>query len=380
MATTRKCFIPLAAAALLLASQAPASAQVIRIRKEITVEFPRDIRLGDIATVTGADRDTAQSLANTVILAGIDGDRNIRTESVLLALMSQRGAGALGNLQVTGSAQCTVKFAPTNPAADLALKNGPASSPLAEKPPPPSTTDPIITASVVPRAAENPAQSLTLSKLIAARVQKELNVPPDDVHILINTISPLLDAPVAPNRRWICRPMSRTILGTVQFESQLLEGSRIVEKLTVQARIERRQKVVIAIGRLERGDIVTAKNVRLDEAWLDRTMPSLFATDKDVVGLEAQRSIDVGSMLDQRDFKSALMASKNDAITVIYLSGALKVQMRGRAMEDGKLHDQIAVRNELTGERYQVVLIGKRLAVVGGTLDAAEEQKLREIQ
>jgi flagella basal body P-ring formation protein FlgA len=174
--------------------------------------------------------------------------------------------------------------------------------------------------------------------------------------------------------------MSRTILGTVQFESQLLEGSRIVEKLTVQARIERRQKVVIAIGRLERGDIVTAKNVRLDEAWLDRTMPSLFATDKDVVGLEAQRSIDVGSMLDQRDFKSALMASKNDAITVIYLSGALKVQMRGRAMEDGKLHDQIAVRNELTGERYQVVLIGKRLAVVGGTLDAAEEQKLREIQ
>jgi flagella basal body P-ring formation protein FlgA len=379
MAMTRKCFIPLAAAALLLAAQAPASAQVIRIHREITVESPRDIRLGDIATITGADRDTAQALANTVILAGIDGDRNIRTESVLLALMSQRGAAGLGNLQVTGSAQCTVKFAPTNPAADLAAKTAPASSPLAEKPLP-STTDPIITASVAPRAAENPAQSLTLSKLIAARVQKELNVPPDDVHILINTISPLLDAPVAPNRRWICRPMSRTILGTVQFESQLLEGSRIVEKLTVQARIERRQKVVIAIGRLERGDIVTAKNVRLDEAWLDRTMPSLFATDKDVVGLEAQRSIDVGSMLDQRDFKSALMASKNDAITVIYLSGALKVQMRGRAMEDGKLHDQIAVRNELTGERYQVVLIGKRLAVVGGTLDAAEEQKLREIQ
>jgi flagella basal body P-ring formation protein FlgA len=187
-----------------------------------------------------------------------------------------------------------------------------------------------------------------------------------------------LDAPLPASRKWLCRPLGRTLLGTVVFESQLVEGSRIIEKLNVQAKVERRQKVVVTSARLDRGDVISAKMVHMEDAWLDRSLPNLFANEKDVIGLEAQRAIDIGTMLDQRDFKQALMASRNDAVSVIYLAGTLKVQMRGRALEDGKLHDMIDVRNEATGERYQAVLIGKRLAVVGGTLDPAEEEKLRE--
>ncbi len=86
----------LAAAALALWVQA-APAQVIRLQKEITVEAHGDVRLGDLATITGADRQVvAEELANTVILTSVDSTRSVKAESVLLALMSQRGVAGGG--------------------------------------------------------------------------------------------------------------------------------------------------------------------------------------------------------------------------------------------------------------------------------------------
>ncbi len=67
-------------------------------------------------------------------------------------------------------------------------------------------------------------------------------------------------------------------------------------------------------------------------------------------------------------------------ITVYFISGSLKVQMNARAMKNGKLHEQISVKNENTQQTYEAVLIGKNLAVVGGNLTSAQEAKLREMQ
>ncbi len=139
----------------------------------------------------------------------------------------------------------------------------------------------------------------------------------------IDTISPLIEAPVAPGRQWLCRPLTHDLIGTVQFESELVEGARIIQKLNVETKIEWWQMSVVAVAHLDRGDVVTPAAIEAREAWLDRRLPTLFLRDKDVIGLEAQRSIDPGSMLDQRDFKPAMMALKGDSILVYFsLKGA----------------------------------------------------------
>ena len=107
-------------------------------------------------------------------------------------------------------------------------------------------------------------------------------------------------------------------------------------------------------------------------------MPTLFGNGADVIGLESQRELSAGSMLDQRDFKPVLLANNGDAITVMFVAGTLKVQMTGRAQASGKLHDMITVRNDGTGQEYQATLIGKSLAVIGPTPDDATEKRLRE--
>ena len=83
-------------------------------------------------------------------------------------------------------------------------------------------------------------------------------------------------------------------------------------------------------------------------------------------------------MLDQRDFRPAYLAHKNEPITVVYIAGALSVQMRGRAMGDAKLHEAVQVRNESTREVYNATVIAKDIAVAGGTLTADQEKKIRE--
>jgi flagella basal body P-ring formation protein FlgA len=377
--------IILTAAALLAAiiAPTPVRAQLVRLNAEAKVDPRADVRLGDIATITNTDRRTVEELSNTVILSAVDANRTLKAESVLLALMSQRGSQNLANLQLAGSAQCAITVgtpvaASPAPAPkqviSAATSTVPVAAPVAATAPVAETAPAtVVTAAVAPASTELPLQ-----KVIEARVGQEAGSSGDRLRVTFDSLAPQLLTPVQGNRKWICRPLSRTFLGTVMFECQLVEGTRIVDKLNVQTKIEKLQQVVISVGKLDRGDIVSANAVRVEENWLDRNLPTLVASEKDVIGLETTKALAVGTMLDTRDFRPALMAVKGDAVSVIFMAGNLKVQMRGRAMEDGKLHDAVTVRNEATNETYQATLIGKRLAVVGGTLTEAEEHKLRE--
>jgi flagella basal body P-ring formation protein FlgA len=227
--------------------------------------------------------------------------------------------------------------------------------------------------------AEVSLERNTLRDVIVNKLLGDLGAAAEDVRVDFNTTSPLVDAPVANGQRWLIRPLTRTMLGTVQFEAQLAEGTKVLQRLNLATEVQRRQRVLVATARIGRGDVVTGETMRFEEVWMDRNVPTLFAAEKDVVGLEAQRDIDVGAQLDQRDFKPALMAHKGDQLTVIYISGPLEVQIRGRAMMDGKLHEAVDVRNDSTGEKFTAVMVKKGMGVVG-TMTAEQEKRIREMQ
>jgi flagella basal body P-ring formation protein FlgA len=219
----------------------------------------------------------------------------------------------------------------------------------------------------------------TLRNVIVNKVLKDLGATEEDVRVEFNTTSPLVDAPVAAGQRWLVRPLTRTILGTVQFEAQLAEGTKVVQRVNVGTEVKRRQRVLVATGKIERGEVVTGEMIRFEDVWMDRNVPTLLAAEKEVIGLEAQRDVGVGAQMDARDFKPLLMAHKGDVVTVIYAAGSLEVQVRGRALTDGKFHDAIEVRNESTGEKYTAVMVKKGLGVAGA-MSAEQEKRIRETQ
>ena len=383
--------------ALLLAWLGTANAfgQMIRLRSQAAVEPHQDVRLGDIATITGSDTIKAEALANTVILSGVDKPEKIKAESVLMALAAQRGPSVMGTLQVSGAAVCELTFGkpaarPQIPqaASGVTGSNTEALAAMTADGNAPATPDatPVVTAAVISTSPAHPATVAgnqtgtgeTLKELILNRVLQDLGAPQKDVDVQIETLNPLIGTPVATGQRWLCQPRARALLGSVQFEAQLVEGTKVLQKLNVQTTIKRRQTVVISTGMLHRGDTVAADQIQVSDVWTDRKVPSLFSSERDVVGLEAQRDVEVGSSLDQRDFKPALLVHKNEILTVLYTAGSLQVEVQGRSMDDGKLHDLVDIRNETTGEHYHATMIAKGLAVAGGMLTDAQEQKLRE--
>jgi flagella basal body P-ring formation protein FlgA len=209
----------------------------------------------------------------------------------------------------------------------------------------------------------------------------ELRVKREDVRVNFDTTSPLLLQKTAAGQTWQLRTLTRGYLGTVQWEAQLVQAaggaSRTVTKLTVQARVSQRTQGLVTTGVIAKGDVITPSQVTLEERWVDRKVPTWLARSSDVVGFESLRAIAAGSMVDQRDFKPLEMATRGDAVTVYFISAGLKVKSTARALDSGKLHDRIAVRNEATGERYEATVIGSGVLAVGA-VDPKTEQQLRE--
>ena len=359
-----KVYAGILAAVVALGMAAPSWAGgMIRLHKQAVVEGGT-VRVGDVALLSGVDG--GEKLSEVVVAEGMgmDGTR-VKAEEILFAVAAQRGAAAAKDLAVTGASECVVtrndggEKTPARVETMVVLPSG---------------------APALPATPSAAAAKVTLGGLLIERVCQELATPREDVRVEFETISPWLDTAVGANQRWQFRALVRGGIGTLQWEAQLMEGARVVTKVTVMAKVTRRQQVLVATGTVGRGEVLGESGAKAQEIWLDRNIPTLAAKASEVVGLETMRPIAAGTMLDTRDFKAAEMAAREEMITVYAVSGNLVVKGSAKAMEGGKMHDSIRVKNAATGEIFAVRLIGKRVATAGGELDEATEKKLREMQ
>jgi flagella basal body P-ring formation protein FlgA len=366
-----------------------AMAGTIRMQARAVVDDGA-VRLGDVATFVDMGRD-GEKLAEVVIVENLPKEgAKIRTEQVLFAIAASRGVKATANLQISGSAEClVVRQGEESRFATLAIADAKgASSKAGEKigtsnrtvtvdsmtSPAAMSATPAAPAAVVTKTA---AKKTTLGELLVERHCSDLGARREDVRVDFETMSPWIDTPVAANQRWQFKTNTRS-LGAVQWEAQLLEGTKVLQRLTVLARVTQKQTVVVVAQAINRGDIIEAKDVRQEEMWMDRKIPSLAGSANDLVGAEATRTLTVGSMVDTKDARTPEMAARNEQITVYAIAGNLQIKGTVRALEAGKLHDAIHVKNEQTGDVYTATLIGKRLAATGN-IDAETEKKLKEM-
>ena len=358
-------------AMMVLAMGTGAMAQTIRLKPLATAELRQDVRVGDVASVTGAGAD---ALANTVLVAGIEKPMQVKAESVLMAIMTQRGTSGAGNLQMGGAAVCEIDLK----GQDFGIKGdikGVAGVILDKKPENPGGIggETGSKGEVGGKGIGGATGGETLRNVIVEKLLKDSGVGAEDLRVECNTTNPLVDSPAGSGQRWLVRPLTRTLLGAVQFEAQLAEVTKVVQRLNVLTDVRRRQRVVVTTAALKRGTMVTAEMVKYEDAWMDRNVPTLMAAVGDVIGLEAQRDVDAGSQADQRDFKPLLMAHKGDQVTVVYVAGPLEVQIRARALADAKFHDVIDVRTE-SGEKVGAAMVKKGVGVVGAMTEEQEKK------
>jgi len=356
--------------------------QVIRVSKEAVVGVGQDVRLGDLAVITGVDGRVGEGLADLVILPRLREGRSVRAESILMAVVAQVGAGELaGRLQVSGAASCEVRVeVAKKPAPSQARSQKPEEKNDEIRMTNDESNSNVQMSETSGGEQEVVAKSESLAKMIEGRVAEELRDGVVDIRVSFKSVHPMLDSAAPAGKVFVLKPLSRNFVGSVQFEVQLVEDSRILQRFYVQVQVLKRESVLIATKALAKGEVVLESHVRPGEAWLDRQLSTLFDDKKQVVGKEVRmRTVAAGEMLDHRDFRPVEMVGRGEAVTVLFKRGGLQTQMEGVAVQSGKLHDSIQVRNAATNVTYQAKLIGKRLAVVG-TIDNEIEQELLEVR
>lgn len=365
----------------------PAFGQTLRLRPQAQVAG-KTVCVGDVATLEGLGSKQAEQLANTVVINDLETEKTIRPEELLFAVMASGQRDLAIKLQVSGSAFCAVsregavKNVPT--ATPTAPTQGVVSNKVAAVAAAHPTAAPAPVTAVKSAAASQPAATqaseqagLTLATTLTSEIVDRLSAPPEDVQVSFDTLNPLLEQTLESGQRWQSRMITRSALGTVQWEAQLVSGGQITKRLSVQAKVQRKVQNVVCNKTLEAGDVVLDGDLTVEERWIDRKIPTQFTRIQDVAGQAAQRGIAAGSVLDQRDFKPVQLVARDGLVTLYVVSGGLRIKTSVRATEAGRLHDRITVRNEKTGERLNATVIGKNLVVLG-TIDEKTEVSLRE--
>jgi flagella basal body P-ring formation protein FlgA len=152
-------------------------------------------------------------------------------------------------------------------------------------------------------------------------------------------------------------------------------------RVRLEAVVTVTQAVVIATRPIERGQVITAADVAVEqiaelpkESLLRKPIESL----ETVIGLEATKAIREGDTIYTGDFRPQLLVKRGEEIAVYARGGGIQVRTIARARQDGARGELIGVESLNDKEPFEAVVTGPREAVVFTAAATAEREVVAE--
>jgi flagella basal body P-ring formation protein FlgA len=139
------------------------------------------------------------------------------------------------------------------------------------------------------------------------------------------------------------------------------------DSFTVPVDVTLPTPVAVAIRPLERGAVVTAADVEIQQrdtapVAAGRTLP-ITSVEK-LVGMEATRTIRPGDVMMSDSVQPPVLVKRGDSVTVYARGGGIQVRTIARARENGSLGQPVQLESLDTHKSYDAVVTGTREAVV----------------
>ena len=104
------------------------------------------------------------------------------------------------------------------------------------------------------------------------------------------------------------------------------------------------------------GDIVRQDDIVAHP--MPRPLPEALHADRNIVGQQVRLRVQADRPLTERDVGPRLAVLASTPVSVLWISGALRMEMEGRAIESGALGDEIRVLNTTSGRTIRGVVAG----------------------
>jgi flagella basal body P-ring formation protein FlgA len=103
--------------------------------------------------------------------------------------------------------------------------------------------------------------------------------------------------------------------------------------------------VVYASSTLPRSHTIQRQDIEIKEEAINQHYYASFSNVDDVIGMIAKRSIRHGSVIQANLLQAPKLVKRGDDVVIMASTQGIMIKMRGTAMQDGELGQQISVKN-----------------------------------
>ncbi len=127
--------------------------------------------------------------------------------------------------------------------------------------------------------------------------------------------------------------------------------------LYIPATVTVYQNIIIANQGIFRGTTLTKKHLKLQKADLSRAYYGYYTSFDDVVGMQAGKSIPAGAIITKHFLELPDIIKKGQEVFIQAKTKGINVQLKGKALSNGKQGQLIKVKNISSGKTVQAKVI-----------------------
>lgn len=124
------------------------------------------------------------------------------------------------------------------------------------------------------------------------------------------------------------------------------------------AEVEIYRPVLVASAQILRGDTLDQSDLKFETRNISQISGELLTT-REVIGKAAKRQINAGDVIKSVLLDQPKTVNRGETVSITAKSGSIKVVMQGTAMTDGKLGQQIKVKNNQSDRIISAKVVGQ---------------------
>ena len=155
----------------------------------------------------------------------------------------------------------------------------------------------------------------------------------------------------------------RYLGGTGQFSARFMVSGQGTP-LDVKGRADLVVAVPHLVTSLSANDVIRPEDVEMRKVPVRTADTGSYSRLDQVIGQQIKRPARAGKMLQPGDLQSPAMIARNQAVTIVYRSGALTLTVKGQALDDAAGGETLQVLNLMSNKVLSAVATGQGLVTI----------------
>ncbi len=197
-----------------------------------------------------------------------------------------------------------------------------------------------------------------------------LNLSPDTMQVEFSPEDQKLLMMSDP-RSFSIEPQRAGDLGSVSWLVTVSNGGES-KRVRIAAKARAWLDQVVCARPLGMRQTICETDIETRRVLADKMPGDVLVTREQVIGQQAARDLKIGTVFTGKMLAPVELVRAGQLVTVLMRRGAIEVKSVARALQSGSAGQQVKVKNEATGDMFEVTLIGRQLATLSGSDPVAD--------